>query len=86
MKLFLFLVFSLFYFVMFSQDFVYEWSAAISKLEKETTYKIFPNIDSGYSVVKRIPGVKNSISIDILDSNNVLLYSNNVEVPVVRSS
>jgi hypothetical protein len=81
MKLFLFLVFSLFYFVMSSQDFVYEWSDAISKLEKETPYKIFPNMDSGYSVVKRIPGVKNSISIDILDSNNVLLYANNVEVP-----
>lgn len=81
MKLFLFLVFSLFYFVMYSQGLVYEWSAAISKLEKEIPYKIFPNIDSGYSVVKRIPGVKNSISIDILDSNNVLLYANNVEVP-----
>ena len=51
------------------------------KLQKETPYKIFPNIDSGYSVVKRISGVKNSISIDILDSNNVLLYTNNVEVP-----
>jgi len=66
---------------MYSQDFVCEWSTPISKLQKETPYKIFPNIDSGYSVVKRISGVKNSISIDILDSNDVLLYSNNVEVP-----
>jgi hypothetical protein len=66
---------------MSSQDFVCEWSSAISNLKKETPYKIFPNIDSGYSVVKRIPGVKNSISIDILDSNNVLLYANNIEVP-----
>ena len=80
MKLFLFVLFSLFYFAMSSQDFAYEWSPAISKLEKERPYKIFPNIDSGYSVVKRIPGVKNSISIDILDSNNVLLYTNNVAV------
>ena len=81
MKLFLFIVFSLFYFVISSQDFVNEWSTAISKTATETPYKIFPNIDSGYSVVKRISGVKNSISIDILDSNNVLLYANNVEVP-----
>ena len=81
MKLFLFVFFFLFYFAMSSQDFVCEWSSAISNLKKETPYKIFPNIDSGYSVVKRIPGVKNSISIDILDSNNVLLYANNIEVP-----
>ena len=81
MKLFLFVFFFLFYFAMSSQDFVCEWSPAISNLKKETPYKIFPNIDSGYSVVKRIPGVKNSISIDILDSNNVLLYANNIEVP-----
>ena len=80
MKLFLFIVFSLFYFAIFSQDFVYEWSTEISKLEKETPYKIFPNIDSGYSVVKRIQGVENSISIDILDSNNVLLYANKLEI------
>ena len=81
MKWFLFIVFSLFYFAISSQDFICEWSTEISKLQKETPYKIFPNIDSGYSVVKRISGVKNSISIDILDSNNVLLYANNVEVP-----
>ena len=80
MKLFIFVLFYLSYFAVSSQDFVYEWSPAISKIEKETPYKIFPTIDSGYSVVKRIPGVKNSISIDILDSNNVLLYTNNVEV------
>ncbi len=81
MKLFLFIVFSLFYFAISSQDFVNEWSTEISKLQKETAYKIFPNIDSGYSVVKRISEVKNSISIDILDSNDVLLCTNNVEVP-----
>ena len=81
MKLFLFVFFSLFYFAISSQDFVCEWSPAISKLEKERPYKIFPSVDSGYSVIKRISGIKNSISIDILDSNNVLLYANNVEIP-----
>ena len=45
MKLFLFVVFSLFYFAISSQDFVNEWSTAISKLQKETAYKIFPNIE-----------------------------------------
>jgi hypothetical protein len=67
-------------FLVSSQDFVYEWSTEISKHEKETPYKIFPNIDSGYSVIKRTPGVKNSISIDILDSNNVLLCANTVQL------
>jgi len=81
MKLFVCIVFSLLAFAAFSQDFVCEWSPAISKTATETPYKIFTNRDSGYSVVKRISEVKNSISIDILDSNNVLLYTNNVEVP-----
>ena len=81
MKLFLFIIFSLFYFVISSQDYQCEWSAAISKLKTETPFKIFPNIGSGYSVVKRISGVKNSISIDVLDANNLLLHTNNVEVP-----
>ena len=32
-------------------------------------------------VVKRIAGVNNSISVDILDANNLLLHTSNVEVP-----
>ena len=81
MKLILFIIFYLFCFVIPSQDYQCEWSSPISKLKTETPFKIFPNIDSGYSVVKRISGIKNSISIDILDANNLLLHTNNVEVP-----
>jgi len=80
MKLFFLTLFSFFIFTILSQDFVSEWSGAIAKLEKEIPYKILPNSDSGYSVIKRIPGVKNAVSIDVLDSNKVLLYSNNVKV------
>jgi len=80
MKLFLSVLFSFFFFTVLSQEFKAEWSGAIAKLEKETPYKIFPNADSGYSLIKRIPGVKNAVSIDILDSNNILLHSNNVNV------
>ena len=81
MKLILFLIFSQFCVVILSQDYQCEWSTPILKLKTETPFKIFPNIDSGYSVVKRIAGVKNSISIDILDANNLLLHTSNVEVP-----
>ena len=81
MKLILFLIFSQFCVVILSQDYQCEWSTPISKLKTETPFKIFPNIDSGYSVVKRIAGVKNSISVDILDANNLLLHTSNVEVP-----